>query len=260
MRPAIRGVLRALCAAALLLAALNVSADVRVPAGATLRLEGGRIDLGSGSYAGQGALVLGAGELGNLDDFRVLAGGSADLGDGSVRLAGDWENRGAITATTARVDFIDGPGDSFVLGATGFADFRVATSVDKRIVFETGSTQRFTGLLTLTGSGAPLRIAATAPPAPAFLQLLPSGSQNIANVAVSDVHGTGQLLAPGQTNQGGNANTRGWFGLGAFVNPAVIPSSSTWSLLSLALLLVIALAARRGWREALTVRRDRNEA
>lgn len=231
-----------------------LSAQVHVPAGASLDLAGGRIDFGGRALSVEGELALGAGRLDGLDDFRVLAGGSADLGSGIVRLAGDWENRGALIAGTSLVDFIDGVGDSFVLGATEFANLRVATALGKRIRLESGRTQRVTGALTLTGTGVPLRIDSTLPPAVAYLDLLPGGTQSISNVAVWDVHAIGQRLAPTQTNQGGNANTSGWFGFGVVSDPAVIPTTSPLALTLLALLVIALALARRNTSNLL--RRD----
>lgn len=251
MKPRLAG--RVLAQAAACLASLALCAplwaQVTVPANAQLRVDGGRIDFGGSSFAGQGMLRLGAGRLDNLDDFRVLAGGTADLGSGVLRLAGDWENRGTVIAGTSTVEFIDSLADSHVIGTTDFANLRLATMVGKRLRLESGQTQRVSGNLVLTGSGAPLRIESTAPPAVAFLDLLPGGTQNIANVAVADVYGTGQLLAPGQVNQGGNGNVNGWFGSAATAPQLeVIPSASTWSLLLLAMMIGLSLVLRRDLR------------
>lgn len=74
----------------------------------------------------------------------------------------------------------------------------------------------------------------TASPAIAFLNLATGGSQAIANVGVSNVHATGQRLAPTLTNQGGSGNAVGWFGgLGPALPPERVPALSTTVLLAL---------------------------
>jgi len=234
--------------AALLSICLVASADVRVPSGARVRLEGGRLDLSGTSYVGYGVLRLGGGALERVDDFRVLAGGSADLGSGIVRLGGDWENRGAIAAGTSTVEFLDGPADSLLLGPTEFSTLRATTTQGRRLRLEAGVTQQVLASITLVGSGAPLRVDSTVPGDAAFLRLLAGGTQDITNVAVWDVHATGLPLAPDETNQGGNGNVQGWFGGGA-VAPArleTIPATSPWALLSIACGLLAAASFMRG--------------
>ena len=239
------------CVAALGLPAAAL-AQVTLPSGSELRVEGGRIDFGGSDLEGHGALRLGAGRLDTLRDFQIFASGSADLGSGVLRLAGDWENRGTVLAGTSIVEFIDSPSDSEIAGTTTFSTLRVATAAGRRIRFESGQTQRVAANLVLTGSGAPLRIESTLPAAIAYIDLQAGAGQTIGNVAVSDVYGTGQLLAPGQTNQGGNGNAQGWFGAAA-VSPQleVIPSSSTWSLLLLAAFTLV-LAFRGDLRRRLS--------
>ena len=231
-----------------------------MPAGARLQVDGGRIDFGGTSYTGHGVLRLGAGWLEGLDDFRILPGGSADLGSGVLRLRGDWENRGSIVAGTSLVEFLDAPGDSFVLGATEFSSLRATTTQGRRLRLESGVTQRVLNSLTLVGTGAPLRIDSTAPGAAAFLQLVTGGTQDITNVAVWDVHAIGQPLAPDETNQGGNGNVQGWFGSGGAVAPAqpvIIPAASPWSLALLACGLLAGMLVRRDARRGLVSQRKK---
>lgn len=249
---------RRILAAVLLLASAGVCAEIRVPAGARLEINGGRIDFAGTSYVGQGVLRLGAGRLDRLDDFRILAGGSADLGSGVLRLAGDWENRGSVLAGSSLVEFLDAPGDSLILGTTEFASLRAATTQGRRLRLEAGATQRVANALTLLGTGAPLRIDSTVAGNTAFLQLLATGTQDITHVAVWDVHATGQPLAPDETNQGGNANVQGWFGGGAVVMPQleVIPAASPWSLALLCIGLLAGLPLmRREMRRTFLLRR-----
>ena len=240
---------RAIALAVTLLASANLCADIRVPANARLHVDGGRIDFSGTSYLGYGVLRLGAGRLDRLDDFRVLAGGSADLGSGVLRLSGDWENRGSIAAGTSIVEFLDAPGDSFLLGPTEFSTLRATTTQGRRLRLESGVTQRVLASITLVGTGAPLRIDSSVPGEAAFLQLLAGGTQDITNVAVWDVHATGQPLAPDESNQGGNANVQGWFGSGGGALPPArletIPATSPWALLVLACGLFAALPFMR---------------
>ena len=248
--------LRAVVAAACLLscASMCFAAALRIPDGATVRVGDARVQLGSGDLEVDGTLSLGAGSLDGIADVRVPAGGQLLLGGGVLRLAGDWDNQGSVDAAASRVEFLDGSGDSSILGSTLFGDLQVATANGRRIRLESGATQRVLGALILRGSGAPLRIDSTAPPASAFLDLLAAGTQDIANVAVWDVHASGQWLAPGQENQGGNSNAARWFGGGGapppppppMRAPEIIPVDSPWALFALAagVLLLIRRHAR----------------
>lgn len=146
--------------------------------------------------------------------------------------------------------FLDGPAESAVLGSTAFANASFGSANGKRYRFESGSTQTVAAQLEILGTGAPIQIDVTQPGAIAFLNLLPSGTQNIANVGVSDGHATGQHLAPAQTNQGGRGNADGWFGGGGPIGPSSVPvpaSSPAGSILfALGLLGAALLAFRRG--------------
>jgi len=216
-----------------------VVAGMRVPADASVRLRDARIDLASGALEIAGTLTVANGTLEGLTDLRVTPDGQLLLGTGLVRLGGDWDNGGSIDAASARVEFIDGSADSSILGETLFGDLAVTTTFGRRLRLQSGATQQIAGALVLRGTGAPLRIDSTVPAGTAFLALADAGSQDIANVAVWDVHATGQWLAPGETNQGGNANASRWFGAGGAVPPplvrapAIIPVDSPWALLAL---------------------------
>lgn len=233
-------------AAALLFFTAAAQADVAVPSGASLQLAGGRLDLAGGDVFIGGALGLGSGELRGVGALRILAGGSADFGSGVATLAGDWENRGSFTAGSSRVELRDGPAVSQILGTTQFANLSLVSLTGKRYRFESGFTQRVGANLQITGTGPAIQVDVTAPGSVAFLDLLPGGSQNIANVGVSDVHATGQHLAPTQTNQGGNGNDNGWFGGGPPPRPTVpIPALSPAALLLTALGLIFIAMRRR---------------
>jgi hypothetical protein len=232
-------------AVALLFFAAVAQADVVVPPGANVQLSGGRLDLAGSNVLIGGALGLGSGELRGVGALRIFAGGSADFGSGVATLSGDWENRGTFTAGSSRVELRDGPAMSQILGTTAFANLSLVSLTGKRYRFESGFTQRVSANLQISGSGAAIQVDVTAPGNLAFLDLLPGGSQSIANVGVSDVHATGQHLAPTQTNQGGNGNDNGWFG-GPPPQPTVpIPALSPAALLLTALGLIFIVMRRR---------------
>lgn len=232
-----------------LLLSTVASADIRLPAGATLELGTGTLDAAGGDVESSGTVRLGSGQLLGVRDFRVLAG-LADLGAGLLRLAGDLENRGTLASGTSRVELRDG-GDpeSWILGNSHFAALSLASASGKRFRLESGSTQRVTTLLEILGNGLPVQIDVTSPGSVAFIDLLDGGDQNIANVGVSDVYAIGQPLAPEQTNQGGNGNDQGWFGGGGpppepppRPPPQPVPTlSDGWLLLMMLLLVGVAL-------------------
>jgi hypothetical protein len=227
------------------------AAGFTVPAGAQLSLGSGHLSLAAQDLRIDGALSLGSGLLLDLASLHIGGGAQANLGSGAISLSGDWDNQGSVAAGSSQVMFVDGPSDSAVLGATAFASASFDSANGKRYHFQSGSTQSVSALLQIHGNGVPIQIDVTQAGATAFLDLLPSGTQDIANVGVSDVHASGQPLAPTQTNQGGRGNATGWFGTGgggggggttAIATPMLSPVGTI--VLCLALL-GVALRARR---------------
>ncbi len=219
-----------------------------LPPGARLQLDGGRIEAAGGDLFVGGALTLGAGELRGIGALRIAAGGSADFGSGLATVTGDWENRGAFTAGSSKVELRDGPAASAILGASQFANLSLVSAAGKRYRFESGLTQIVGGNLQIQGQGPAIQVDVSVPGSAAFLNLLPGGSQTIANVGVSDVHATGQRLAPTQTNQGGRGNDSGWFGGGGVaVTPVPVPALSRGLQLLLAAGLILIATRRRAF-------------
>lgn len=193
----------------------SAQAQIVLPAGSSMSLNGGRVLLAGVDADLAGQLSLGSGELLDAGHLTLQATGTLDLGTGRLQLAGDWSNASNFVAAQGLVEFIDGrlPASASIFGDNDFFDLSIVSNLGKRYRLETASTQFIGGLLTLRGVGPALQIDTTAGPV-AFLQLAPapSGAQAINNVGVSDVHATGQHLAPTQTNQGGSGNDAGWFG------------------------------------------------
>jgi hypothetical protein len=238
---------RVAAAFALALCALSAYATgIHVPPGASFEANGGRIDFAGGSFLVDGHAGLGDGELAGLDALRIGATGIADFGSGTATLFGDFENRGTFNAGTSRVQLRDGvAAQSAILGPSQFANLSLVSANGKRYRFESGQTQRIAGSLQITGNGAPIQIDVTTSGQLAYVNLLPGGTQAISNVGVSDVHATGQHLAPTQTNQGGNGNDNGWFGGGPLEPPRPIPAVSPFLLAALAALLAFVGLRRR---------------
>lgn len=220
-----------------LFAATAQAQSLTVPAGASLQVSGGRIDLAGGDAGIAGLLALGAGELRGVGALRIAAGGTADFGSGTATLTGDWENRGIFNAGSSRVELRDGASpSSAILGTSQFANLSLVSLTGKRYRFESGFTQRVAAQLQILGQGPALQVDVTVPGNLAYLNLLAGGTQAIANVGVSDVYATGQHLAPTLTNQGGNGNAQGWFGSGGGVvtPPTPVPALGWPMLLVLA--------------------------
>lgn len=213
-------------------------ANVFVPAGAALALNAGELDLGSTDLQIGGSMALSSGTVGGAHSIAIGAGGVLNAGSGTISLFGDWTNLGTFSAGTGTVNFIDGTGAlSTVSGNSTFHDLSFVSTTGKTYAFAAGSTQTIGGLLTILGTAAVgIQFKSTTPGQVAFIDLLPSGSQNIAHVGVSNVHATGQPLAPTQTNDGGSGDALGWFGSGGSGNSvAATPALSAWGLLLLLL-------------------------
>ncbi len=237
--------------AGLLLCAVAAHADLVVPAATTVGLGGGSMNLGCTDVILNGTLDLQGGTLTNVRHVQIAAGGSLVLGSGSVSLAGNWSNAGTLNAGTGTVSIVDDAAcapSSVVSGNSTFHALSVTSTTGKLVQFAAGSMQTVQSSLTLTGTAAnPLRIESTTPGAvSADINLLASGTQNLANLAVRGMGASGQWLAPYQTNQGAGPVNR-WFGK-PIVDPgtpiAPIPTTSEWTLVAMALALG-ALAARQ---------------
>lgn len=192
-------------------------ADIHIPAGASLSLNGGRLD-----------------QVGNL-----FIGGTLDAGSGSISLSGDWTRTGTFVPGTSTVSFIDGGrGQSTLTGDTDFYVLSLVSGTGKTYLIESARTLGIADGLTIRGlAGAPVQIASPDASRVAFVNLAATGSQNIEFVGVSNVHASGQHLAPTRINQGGTGNDRGWFGL--LLNKALpVPTLTYLALLILALLMI----------------------
>ncbi len=229
------------------LSATPALANVDVPAGAAFALGGGSLDLGNTSLQVGGSFALGSGSATNIDSVSILAGGALDGGSGVLTLFGDWSNAGTFTAGTGSVNFIDGGiAQSNVSGNSTFANASFVSATGKNYIFAVGTTQSVSGLLTIQGSATQgIQFRSATAGQVANIDLLPGGSQNIQYVGVSDVHATGQHLAPNLTNDGGTGNATGWFGAAIAGNTAPTPALSWIGLLLLALLLATITATRR---------------
>ena len=184
-----------------------------MPAGGSFALGGGSLDLGGSSLQVGGLFSLAGGRLFDVTGITIASGGTLDGSGGQISLSGDWSNSGNFLAGGDQVNFIDGPASSQVLGNTTFANASFVSANGKNYLFGVGTTQTISGLLTITGAaGTPIQFRSTGAGQVANIDLLGSGSQSIAHVGVSDVHATGQHLAPSLTNEGGSGNALGWFG------------------------------------------------
>lgn len=233
----------------LLLATAVAHADYVVPAGASFGLGGGSMDLGCTDVIVDGAFDLQGGSLTNVRHVQIGAAGSLALGSGSVNLAGNWSNGGALNAGTGTVSIVDNAAcatSSVVSGNSSFHALSITSTTGKLVQFTAGSVQTVQSALTLTGAaGTPLRIESTTPASvSADINLLTGGTQNLANLAVRGMSASGQWLAAGQTNQGAGPVNR-WFGTPTPPGGiAPVPTLSQWTLMGMALALG-ALAARQ---------------
>lgn len=212
-----------------------------VPAGASVSVGGGRLELSGGSVSVAGSLDVGAGEVRSVGDFAIVGGGNVAVGTGLIEVRENWGNLGNFSAGSGSVHLVDGLAlSNTILGSTRFFTLSLTTSRGETYLFQSGSEQQVAGLLRIIGSGAAIRVANSDAGSAASLNLLSGGSQSISNVGVSNVSATGQMLAPGGSNQTPGGAASGWFGAGAgFTPPAVIPASDGLSLFLLALLLAI---------------------
>jgi len=245
------------CALALgvLGAARPAHADLVVPAGATLSLGGGSVDLGCTDLIVAGTLRVTSGSVANIRHVTIQAGGTIDGGSGTLTLGGDWTNGGTFLAGTSAVRFRDVCSLTFgaITGSTTFSTASFVSAAGRNFVFAVGTTQTINGTLEIGGTaGSPVQFRSSAAGQVANINLVASGTQLIQHVGVTDVWATGQWLAPTLTNEGGGGNANRWFG-GVGPGAAAIPALDDAMLLALAAMLAASgawLARRRPASEA----------
>lgn len=228
----------------ILIGGINVaSAAVSLPSGSSLNLGGGQLSLGETSLTLTGTLDVAGGQLTGVSDLSTLTGSLLMAGSGLIELSGDWFVQGTFVPGTGAVRVIDSvSGISMVRGSNAFSALSLTSTLGKHIVLEPGSVQTINQLLTISGTAArPIQIERQPSGPAAEINLLPTGAQSIIHVGVSNVHATGQPLAPLQSNEGGSGNAFGWFGQ-MFPSSVPIPAGSPFSLMTL--LLLVLLTAR----------------
>jgi hypothetical protein len=213
--------LRAVAVPAFLWLAAGAHGAISIPAGGSLSLGSGALDLGCTDMTVGGNLQVGSAAVTTVHDVTIQAGttpdGTLDGGSGSITLAGNWSDGGTFIPGTSSVFFVDNPGcatSSAFSGNTAFHNLSLVSNLGKAYTFPPGTTQSILQGLTIQGTLAnPIQITSGVPGSPGFISLAPGGTQNISHVGVSDNWATGQPLAPFLTNEGGTGNSRGWFGV-----------------------------------------------
>jgi hypothetical protein len=106
--------LRAIAVPACLLFAMGAYGSITVPAGGSLSLAGGAMDLGCTDMTVAGNLQIGSALITTVHDVTIQAGtspdGTLDGGSGLITLAGNWSNSGTFIPGTSSVFFVDNPG------------------------------------------------------------------------------------------------------------------------------------------------------
>lgn len=228
---------RSLLLALPLLVSVEAWPAIQVGSGGSFSLGAGQLDLAGGDLRIDGQFDVAGATVRNVG--TVVINGGLDGGTGRLEVWGNWINRGSFSAGGGEIQLLDSVGQpSQILGQSIFSSLSLTSTAGGRFVFESGAEQRVVGTLTILGlDGMPIQVESTAPPQPAFLWLDPNGAQSISNVGVSNVHATGQRLAPDQTNQGGAGNDLGWFG--QVMEAIPVPALSIIGLLFLGLMLLM---------------------
>jgi hypothetical protein len=224
---------------AMSIAAQPLHAQIHIPAGARVQVGDGGLQAGGLDLTVSGALLVSAGQVHGLRHVSIAPGGLINAGTGLLRVAGDWRNDGSFVRGSSLVDFVDGAGlaEATISGSSQFARLSLVSTQGKRYRFAVGTEQRIDTSLRIRGTSASaIQIASTQAGQVARIGLANTGTQDMAFIGVSDVHASGQPLAPLLTNQGGTGNDRGWFGNPPDGVARPIPSLNLMSLTLMALL------------------------
>lgn len=221
--------------------------------GGSLSLGGGRIDLGCStlSIGSNGRLDAQQGQVNHAGS--VLNAGEFQASQGQFTVSGTWTNTGDFAAEQSTVQITDDCQDTTTLnGDTAFWRLQAA-GIGQQLVFGSGTTQHVQDSLVLLGNSASNRLflRSSTPGQPAFINLVPTGVQEIFWVDVADNHASpaGQALAVGfpetfeSVDSGGNRN---WFTDGLMpALPVPFLTPLTVGLLILLLLVIGMLQQRR---------------
>jgi hypothetical protein len=211
--------------------------------------------IGGATPAGATGLSVGAGstvQLGNAllalgcNDLVIEPAGRLEAQASTIRLAGNWDNRGTFDPGTGTVVFENGcgiPEMASIGGSNTFFDLKIITSNGKKAVFEAGSTQTILDRLMLMGApGNLLVLRSSIPGQLAFLNLVPGAAQVVDYVDVADNRSIGQFIAPGPAathHSVDSGNTIGWF----FVAPPAPAPPTSGVGLALTVWLLLAVGA-----------------
>jgi hypothetical protein len=212
-----------LCALVYLLAGVLLSPSylsaqtISVASGTQLSLGAGSIDAGCGDLAVAGTFSVGSGSANSIRNVAINPG-TINGGSGSINLSGDWANQGTFNAQTGSINITDGCGTtaSTVTGDNTFNRFSATTTTGKQLESAAGSSQTFSGGLTLGGSGSDRLVVRTSSPGTTAAFVLDQGaSQSISGVDVADIDSSaGEPIAPGppaRFNSVDSGNNTNWF-------------------------------------------------
>lgn len=241
---------KALLLIVLITPALSYAAGVEIPAGATVTLNGGSLNLDCTDLLIDGDFSLGSGTVSAAADISI-SGGTMDAGSGLVSLAGNWTNNGEFIASSSQVDIVDGCGKStsIVSGNNVFNAFSTVSAIGKKLQIEAGSEQTFLDSLGLQGvMDKLLLIRSTSPGNQVFFNLMPMAVQDISYVDVQDNNAlAGGLIAPGTpgfSNSIDSGNNYNWFSLAIAIPAIAIPTLSLLAQLLLVMTLLFAACRR----------------
>ena len=235
-----------------LLVSLPAQADMEVPAGTSSNTGGGVFDLGCSDLLVAGTLSLDEGQIINVRNVNIQAGGVINGNTGLISLSGNWSNVGSFAAGASTVNFVDNTAcaaSATVSGNSSFNNVNFTSTTGKTYTFAAGSTQQVLGLLTVSGTTAvPIVFVSSTPGQFASINLSVSGAQSFRNLSADWINATGLWLAAGQNNRNPNGHTSRMFGDGE-----VVPTLDDTALALLMLLILFGgLWARR--RTALAAR------
>lgn len=212
-----------ICVVAIFIGVLLASvaqASITIPAGGSLSLTSGAMDMGCTDITVAGNMQVGSAPVTGVRNVTIQAGtspdGTLDGGSGSITLAGNWSNSGTFIPGTSSVFFVDDSGcatSSTLSGNTTFNNLSLVSNIGKVYTISPDATQAVLQALTIRGTlSSPIQITSGNPGNPGYINLALAGTQNISHVGVSDNWATGQHLAPLLNNEGGTGNSHRWFG------------------------------------------------
>jgi hypothetical protein len=165
------------------------SAELTVPAGATLQIPGSAaLQLGCADLNTAGSALVNAGLIQQAGNVSIAASGALNGGAGTIQVGGNWSNNGTFIAGSGTVMFVDGcsTAPASLAGDTQFNQLVLTSQIGRTFVIEAGRNIGVNGSLIVQGTpAAPVRLVTSSSTGQvAYVTLAPGASYTATDASI----------------------------------------------------------------------------